>query len=180
MEEIWKDIIWYEWLYQISNHWNIKSLERFTKNWTSWYLKKEKKLKPWSKKYNYQCIYLCKDWKRNINSVHRLVAQAFLWLDIKINSIEIWHKDNNPKNNNIDNLYLTNHKDNEVYKKLCKRTAFWEKNWKSKLTEKQVLEIYKLYKEWKKKSEISRIYNLKDAWKIIRWQSWKYLYINYF
>ena len=25
-EEIWKDIPWYEWLYQASNLWNIKSL----------------------------------------------------------------------------------------------------------------------------------------------------------
>jgi hypothetical protein len=31
-EEIYKDIVWYEWLYQISNLWNVKSLERQTFN----------------------------------------------------------------------------------------------------------------------------------------------------
>lgn len=25
-QEIWKDVVWYEWLYQISNLWRVKSL----------------------------------------------------------------------------------------------------------------------------------------------------------
>jgi len=28
MEEIWKDILWYEWMYQVSNMWRVRSLDR--------------------------------------------------------------------------------------------------------------------------------------------------------
>lgn len=37
--EIWKDIPWFEWLYQVSTLWNIKSLEH------------KKKISEWVKNY---------------------------------------------------------------------------------------------------------------------------------
>lgn len=48
-KEIWKDIPWYEWLYQASNMWRVKSLDRIVHNKWSWntYGIKWKILKPW-------------------------------------------------------------------------------------------------------------------------------------
>ncbi len=56
MQEIWKDVEHYEWLYEISNMWRIKSLN-YNRKWFSkiltacyvrwWYLK----------------VWLCNKWK---------------------------------------------------------------------------------------------------------------------
>lgn len=179
--EKWERVEWFN--YEVSNFWNIKSLgwsETLNWRWRGFTrVKKEKILKSWSKQYNYQCIYLCKDWKKYVKMVHRLVAQAFLWLDINNPKIEIWHKDNNPKNNNINNLYLTTHIKNEEYKKICWRTAFWEKNWTARLSEKQVLEIYKKFKDWKRIYELEKEYNHKWIREIVKGRTWKYLYNNF-
>jgi hypothetical protein len=43
--EIWKDIPWFEWIYQVSNLGRVKSLERFRDNWNKWYIQKEKIIK---------------------------------------------------------------------------------------------------------------------------------------
>ena len=33
INEIWKDIVWYEWLYQVSNLWNVRTLYKLDKIW---------------------------------------------------------------------------------------------------------------------------------------------------
>ena len=70
MEEIWKDIIWYEWLYKISNLWNVKkesikitrSNKRvfYTKRWIYTYKSNNK----------YKSIWLL----GKHHQIHRLVA----------------------------------------------------------------------------------------------------------
>lgn len=182
MEEIWKDIPDFE--YQVSNYWRIKSLDKITlqKNqwwWITKYHKKWKILKCWSKHHNYQCIYLCKDWIRNVRMVHRLVAQVFLWLWNSDSKIEVWHKDNNPGNNNINNLYLTTHRANEDYKMLCWRTTFWERSTSATLTEIQVIDIYKKYKSWTKVADLQREYLHWGIYEIIKWVTWKHLYHHF-
>jgi len=44
--------------------------------------------------------------------VHRLVASAFLGLDISNSSMVVMHKDDNPKNNKLYNLAIGSQKDN--------------------------------------------------------------------
>lgn len=70
-------------------------------------------------------------------SYARVIYYAFNQdtFDFDNHSYCIKHKDNNPKNNRLDNLYMTNQKD-----------YLWgEKNKKAKLTEEEVEEIRKLY-----------------------------------
>jgi len=64
--EIWKDIVWYEWYYQISDLGNI----RHSKYWL-------KKLHIRDKDW-YVHVKLKKEWKSAIKIVHRLVMQAFI------------------------------------------------------------------------------------------------------
>lgn len=66
-EEIWRDIKGYENLYKISNFGRVKSLQR----------NKEIILKPANAK-NYLRVLLCKNNKRKMFFVHRLVAEAFI------------------------------------------------------------------------------------------------------
>lgn len=67
-DEIWKDIIGYEGLYQVSNYGRVKSLKN--------------KLKPFKKfsvgKVGYPVIALWKDNKQVLLYIHRLVATYFI------------------------------------------------------------------------------------------------------
>ena len=70
--EIFKDIPWYEWLYQVSNLWNAKSL--INNKWKF----VEKLLKHNKDKVWYLHINLYKNKKAKIYLIHRLVCLTFL------------------------------------------------------------------------------------------------------
>jgi hypothetical protein len=134
--EIWKDITWYEWKYQVSNLWNLKSLWRIREYYLKW--KKIKYLQPLKilklNDFNwYKSIELSKTKRRNKYYVHRLVAQAFLWLDISDKKTLVCHKDDNRKNNKVENLFLWTHKDNmqDMIKKW--RNKGWRKKIKNNI-----------------------------------------------
>ena len=91
MKEIWKDIIGYENLYQVSNFGRIKSLAR----------KAEKILKAKIDK-DYYRIGLFKNKKQKFYAIHRLVAQAFISNPNNYSCVN--HKDENKLNNFVDNL----------------------------------------------------------------------------
>ena len=57
-------------------------------------------------------ILLCKNSKYKRYYVHRLVAQAFLKLDMSNKMMCVCHKNDDPTNNNVNNLFLWTHKDN--------------------------------------------------------------------
>ena len=97
--ETWKNIKGYEGLYQISNKGRVKSL--YNKN-----NKKEKILKP-GERNEYLCVSLYKNNKKNVYSIHRLVAQAFLPNPDNLPVVN--HKDENKLNNNVENLEWCNY-----------------------------------------------------------------------
>lgn len=66
MNEIWKDIIGYEGLYQVSNYGRVKSLIGRYKNVSI--------LKPGLSKSGYLLVVLCKNKIRKNFLVHQLVA----------------------------------------------------------------------------------------------------------
>jgi hypothetical protein len=93
--EIWKDIIGYDGIYQISNKGNVRVLN----------YKKQgcvRAVKQGTDYYGYPKIRLAKNGIRRECKVHRLVAQAFL--DNSENKPEVNHKDYNRKNNDASNL----------------------------------------------------------------------------
>lgn len=111
MQEIWKDIEWYEGLYQISNLGRVKSLDRFVKNWyKSWYYKKWKILSKWYDKNWYKKVCLCCIWDKKYLKVHRLVAITFI--SNPDNFPIVMHLNNDPGNNNYWNLKWWSSKEN--------------------------------------------------------------------
>lgn len=94
--EIWKPVVGFEGLYEISNLGRIKSIPRR-------YRKEEKIMKTrFSVRGGYESVILCKERKKYSKRIHRLVAEAFIPNPGKLPVIN--HKDENVRNNNVDNL----------------------------------------------------------------------------
>lgn len=102
--EIWKDIVWYEWLYQISNLWNLIS------NYDNFWRKKTRKINASLWQNWYLKITLYKDKNSKTLLLHRLLAIAFI--PNPNNYPVVMHLDNNKLNLNLDNLKWGTHKEN--------------------------------------------------------------------
>ena len=121
MKEVWKDIKNYEGLYQVSNLGRVKSLDRVVYQKNSFgniqkNIYKGKILSLFEDRDGYLRINLKKDKKMKQYGVHVLVANTFLNINkfkymeyedlskIDINRLQINHKNENKKDNCIDNL----------------------------------------------------------------------------
>ena len=94
-KEIWKPVLGYEGLYEVSNWGRVKSLNYNHSG-------KEKILKPVTYKSGYLYVVLSKNNKRKHFLIHRLVAEAFI--PNTDNLPQVNHKDENPLNNVVSNL----------------------------------------------------------------------------
>lgn len=107
MEEIWKDILGYEGMYQVSNTGQVRSLDREISQLNRWGSYSHKTLKgrilsSSSDDDGYTTVALSKGGQTKYCLVHRLVAQAFL--PNPDNLPQVNHKDEHPCNNNVNNL----------------------------------------------------------------------------
>ena len=102
MKEIWKDVPWYEWNYQVSNLWQVKSLK----------LWKERILKPSDNSHWYLILHLYKNKKAICKKVHRLVLLWFKW-DSKLHCN---HKNWDRTDNRLINLEYCTRSENERHK----------------------------------------------------------------
>jgi len=105
-EEIWKDIVNYEGLYQISNYGNVRSLNRITEvkrgnqSYTCSY--KGRLIKPKLSTDGYCFVNSCKKGKQKPLYYHRLVAEHFIENHREVTSVN--HIDGNKLNNHYSNL----------------------------------------------------------------------------
>lgn len=97
--EVWKDVVGYEGLYQVSNIGNVYSCRQM------------KSLHPANSYSNgYSLVLLYKDGTRKMKGVHRLVAEAFIPNPNNLPIVD--HKDGNKRNNCISNLEWVTQKEN--------------------------------------------------------------------
>lgn len=117
MEEIWKDILDYNGIYQVSNLGNVRSFNCYN-------LKKPHFLSLRKDKKGYLYVGLTKNGKTKAKKVHRLVAEAFIpkeqikqYNNEKINydKLDVNHKDEDKTNNCVDNLEWCTHSYNAHY-----------------------------------------------------------------
>ena len=184
-KEIWKDVVWWEWYYQVSDQWNVKSLSRFRRitkrsRWTKERLLKFMKTTKW-----YSAVMLCRYGKMYNTSVHRLVAKHFIGID----SRQINHKNWIKTDNRVDNLeYCTNSENQKhAYSKLWKIPPRLWKFGKDNISSKPIIQYTKqwdMIKEWISASEVERniwiwasnvwrccLGKVKTAW----WYKWSYV-----
>ena len=106
MEEIWKDVDGYEGKYQISKLGNVMSLNYAGRGYA-------RKLTPKCNNSGRLWVELLDGGKRKCMLIHRLVALAFI--PNPENLPQINHKDENPKNNAVENLEWCDQKYNIRY-----------------------------------------------------------------
>ena len=95
IEEIWKSVVNYEGLYEVSNYGKVKSLSRPG-------CRKDRILKPTRNRGGYLYVFLAKDGKNKFFTNHRLTLIAFKGPCPE--GMEARHLDGNQLNNYIDNL----------------------------------------------------------------------------
>lgn len=101
--EIWKPVVGYEGLYEVSNLGRVKSLDRIVKGcYGSIAHKKGKIISSGIGSTGYCIVSLQKDGKGKSFGVHRLVAQAFIPNPDNLPMVN--HKDEVKTNNNVENL----------------------------------------------------------------------------
>jgi len=130
MEEIWKDIKDFE-NYRVSNYGRI-----FSK-------KSNQILKPTSDKKGYLRISFYENGKSNTQKVHRLVANAFICNQNKLQQVN--HRDENKENNCVENLEWCDNSYNRNYGTATARTAEANLNCKSTSIPVKCLETETVY-----------------------------------
>lgn len=112
--EVWKDIKGYEGYYQVSSEGRIKSLDRIVISRNRWGFHnrhyKGRLLKFELNKDGYFYCGLCKDSRRIMYIVHRLVAEAFI--NNPECKSEVNHIDGNKQNSRVNNFEWMTHEEN--------------------------------------------------------------------
>lgn len=175
--EIWKDIIWYEWLYQVSSFSRIKSF----KFWLETILK-------FSTSRWYFHVWLCKKWIKKTVSVHRLVAKAFIQNPENkrtVNHINWIKTDNSIKNlewaTDSENLQ---HAYNTWLKKVTENYFFYKDHinpskwllWKEHFNSKNVYQYtleWEFIREWGSQADVYRELWI-SQWNISSCCIWRY------
>ena len=140
MQTLWKPIIGYEHLYEVSNFGNIKRLTKEIVRIQGNYIKKDKILKNTMLSDGYLSVSIFnKDGKQVQHKVHRLVAEAFI--TNTENYPIVLHLDNDKTNNTVNNLKWGTHKQNTQQALSDGLMKKGDNHPSSKLTEKQVYSI---------------------------------------
>lgn len=119
-QEIWKDVVGWEGLYQVSNLGRIRTLPKIH-NSIHPYIAKEKILKFFPNKDGYWLVDLVKDRKKTRFQVHRLVALAFI--PNPQNKPEVNHINEIKTDNRIENLEWATRTENNNHGTRNKRTG---------------------------------------------------------
>lgn len=175
-EEIWKDIIGYEGLYQVSNFGRVKSLDRMTNGPNGCLIPKPGKIiKQRPTKWGYMKVKLSKKSVFKHPTVHRLVAIHFI--PNPENKPQVNHIDCDRKNNNLINLEWCTPKENQKHALENGRYLIGERSVNAVLTDELVVAIKILISRGMQQKDIakelfinapsiSRI-NIKKTWKHI-------------
>lgn len=146
MQEEWRDISGYEGRYQVSNLGRVKSLPGKSRGKSFG----NKVLVQFEGKYGYAIVNL----SRKSHLVHRLVAKAFI--DNPNNYRCVNHKDENKKNNTVDNLEWCTYKYNSNYGTRNERIS---KNGGRPIVQYDLQGNF--VKRWRSIAEVSRFYGVR-------------------
>jgi len=114
MNEIWHPCAGFETHYEVSNLGNVRSIERMVNHYCGGSkVNPSTILKAGKSKSGYLTVSFCIDGVKSNQSVHRLVARAFI--ENESNKPQVNHKDGNKHNNNVDNLEWVTRSENGLH-----------------------------------------------------------------
>lgn len=175
--EIWKDVVGYEGIYQVSNIGGLRSVERIIrKRGGSTGLLRSKILSP-STSNGYFTKMVRQNGIRKLLIVHRAVAMAFI--PNPENKPQVNHMDLNRKNNNVSNLEWVTCAENLIHSRSV-RPWNWErgqpnKRWRqAKLSIAQVRQIRKAKLKGVKTGFLAEKYKVTKCaiWEIATGRTW--------
>lgn len=153
-QEIWRPVVGYEGLYEVSNMGRVKSLYRSFLRKDNWpMVVNERILKQQHNADGYLCVTLSKDCKGKKFSVHVMVGEVWVEKPAVIDNekLELNHIDGNKLNCLYSNLEWVSHHDNMEHawkNNLCKSN--------SKISKEQLQEIFDLRQRGISYSNISK------------------------
>ncbi len=160
-EEIWKSVIGYENIYEISNLGRIRSIDHIVphKDGKS-RIQKGRFLHTYISEKGYIQTCLSKEGKRFNTGLHRIIAIAFI--KNPNNLPQVNHKDGIKDNNSISNLEWSTNQENQLHavKNGLVNHNYGEDHHMSKLTNKQVVIIRQDINNGKTLTSISKEYNV--------------------
>jgi hypothetical protein len=174
IEEIWKDVVGYEGLYQVSNLGMVLSLKRTVRHWRGGTLVQPEKILRLQKPKGYARVTLTDvNGHPHILFVHRLVAYAFLPTAPPSKNY-INHKNFARDDNRPINLEWVDAFENMAHMVRANRSLKGSKNPSAILTEKEVMEIKISKLSFR---EMSEKYNVSiSTIEALRYgRTWKYL-----
>lgn len=129
-DEVWKDVVGYEKLYQVSNLGRVKSMSRLKLHKGQYYITtKEILLKLSSVSNEYLAVCLWKNGLKKTRTVHQLVAEAFLGHTRCGYKLVVDHINNIRTDNNINNLRITTQRINTNKKHLKSSSKYTGVSW---------------------------------------------------
>ena len=141
--EIWKPVVGFEGLYEVSDHGRVRSVDRYIdrrrKGGTHKAFCRGKVMSPGPHRGGYETITLHDAGAETCTTVHVLVAAAFI--GPRPEGHQVCHNDGNRKNSRAANLRYGTPSENAADKHLHGTAAIGERSASAVLTERDVLEI---------------------------------------
>lgn len=133
MNEIWHPCAGFETHYEVSNLGNVRSIERMVNHYCGGSkVNLSTLLKAGKSKNGYLTVSFCIDGVKSNQSVHRLVARAFI--ENESNKPQVNHKDGNKHNNNVNNLEWVTRSENGLHAYRVLKVSTRKKELSAKVT----------------------------------------------
>lgn len=173
--EIWKDVVGYEGIYQVSSLGRVRSVDRTIAMSNRTARLRGRVLKSALTPHGYPMVNLCNR-KCTPRKICRLVAEAFIGK--RPSGMELRHLDGNKLNSNVNNLAYGTHQENMLDMWAHKTMPHGESTYNHKLTDANVKDIKAYAKTHTKPSHfLAKRYGVHRAtiMSILKGKTWKHI-----